>query len=243
MRVSGEGPVQLTQLGAVRDSTHGAVLVRLYMRDGSQSIQVSNVPLHIDTIFGPGGQMYPMPEGLYVDEDRAMSVVFVDLTGSGTAARICAVGAKYSQLQNDPGLARIKERLDASQFLSAPQFYGVNDGKITLTPFQEATYQVEINGAHNFELHQLSVKSTGTFNLNIIDMAKREPLINAPRNGSYRVPSTLFVGDGSYPYRFHEPILVLGGQRLLIDVIDTSGAANDVYLTLGGTALKIRKWN
>ncbi len=243
MRVSGEGPVQLTQIGSVRGLGHNAILVRLYMRDGSQSIQLSNVPLHIDTMTGPGGQMYPLPEGLYVDEDRAMSVVFQDISGEDTSGRICAVGAKYSQLQNDPSLKRVKERLESSQFLSAPQFYGVNDGKIILPALGQATYQVEINGAHNFELHQLSLVSTSTFSLNIVDMAKRESLINAPRNGTYRLPSTLFVGDGSYPYRFHEPPLFFGGQRILIDVEDTSGAENTIYLTLGGVALKVRKWS
>ncbi len=43
MRVSGEGPVQMTQMGAVQDGTHGNVLVRLYIRDGSQQIQISNL--------------------------------------------------------------------------------------------------------------------------------------------------------------------------------------------------------
>ncbi len=243
MRVSGEGPVQLTQMGAVQDGTHGNVLVRLYIRDGSQQIKISNVPLHIDTIFGPGGQMYPLPEGCYVDEDRAMAADFTDLTGAGTNARICLVGAKYSQLQNDPSLERVKERLKASQFLSTPQFYGINDGKVVLTAFQSLSFQIEINAGNNFELHQLSVVSTGTFNLNITDLSKGESIINAPQNGNYPLPSTLFVGDGSYPYRFHEPILMFGGQNLMLDFVDTSGAGNTIYLTLGGVNLKVRDWS
>ncbi len=243
MRVSGEGPVQMTQFGAVRDDAHGAVLVQLYMKDGTQRIQLSNVPLHIDTLFGQGGQMYPLPEGLYIDEDRAMSVTFTDLTGFGTLSRICAVGAKYSQLQNDPSLARVKERLKASEFLSTPQFYGVNDGKVVLTAYQTLQFTIQINGGQNFEIHQLSAVSTGTFLLNIVDMSKGESIINAPRNGNYPLPSSLFVGDGSYPYRFHEPILTFGGQTLLVTLVDTSGAGNTVYLTLGGVALKVRQWS
>lgn len=243
MRVAGEGPLQITQLGAVRDATHGAVMVRLYMRDGSGSVQLSNVPLHIDTLFGPGGKMYPLPEAIYIDENRALACAFTDLTGSGNNARICGVGAKYSQLQEDPSLDRVKKRLEASEFLSSPQFYGVNDGTIVLTAYGAATYQVEIDSANNFELHQLSAVSTGTFSINIVDMAKRESIINAPRNGNYRLPSTLFFGDGSYPYRFHEPILFFAGQKLMIDIIDTSGSGNTVYLTLGGANLKVRAWS
>ncbi len=243
MRVSGEGPLQLTQLGAVRDSTHGAVTVRLYIRDGSGQIQVSNVPLHIDTIFGPGGQMYPLPEGIYIDEDRAMAACFTDLTGSGTNSRIVAVGAKYSQLQGDPSLARVKERLKSMEFLSTPQWYGLNDGSVALTAYQTQTLVVEINGGSNFELHQLSATSTGDFLVNIVDMAKGESLINAPRNGNYPLPASLFIGNGLYPYRFHEPPLIFGGQNLLVTLVDTSGAPNTVYLTLGGVNLKVRQWS
>ncbi len=244
MRVSGEGPLQLTQMGAVRDSTHTAVTVRLYMRDGSQQIQVSNVPLHIDTVFGPGGQMYPLPEGLYVDEDRAMSATFTNLDADNpTNSRIAIVGAKYNQLRQDPSLQRVKERLKAAEFLSAPQWYGLNDGSAPLTAFQTRQFVIEINGGSNFELHQLSAVSDGDFLINIVDMAKGESIINAPRNGNYPVPASLFVGSGSYPYRFHEPIIVFGGQNLLVTLVDVSGDDNTVYLTLGGVNLKVRMWS
>lgn len=245
MRVSGEGPLQLTQMGAVRDATHDEVLVRLYMRDGSQMIPLSNVPLHIDTIFGPGGQMYGLPEGLYIDETRAMQAVFQNVSQSTpTNARITLVGAKYSQLQADPSLARVKKRLEASQFLSAPQFFGINDGVATLTAYQTAQYVVEIPGDRNFEIHQLSAKSTSVaFNINIVDMAKDESLINSPRNGNYPVPSTLWFGTGAYPYKFHEPPLIMGGQNLLITLVNCSNANNTIYITLGGVALKVRKWS
>lgn len=243
LRVSGEGPVQLTQFGAVFDTDHSLVLVRMYMRDGSGQRQISNVPLHINTLFGPGGNMYPLPEGLYIDEDRAMSVDFTDLTASGTHARICAVGAKYTQLQMDPSLARVKERLKAAEFLSTPQFYGINDGSALLTAYQTAQYVVEIAGDQNFELHQLSKYSDGDFLINIVDMAKDESIINAPRNGNYPLPASLYFGDGSYPYRFHEPILVYGGQNLLVTLVNTTGDDNTIYLTLGGVALKVRQWS
>lgn len=243
MRVSGEGPLQITQLGAVRDATHGAALCQLYMKNGTQQVKASNTPIHIDTIFGQGGQMYPMPEGIYVDEARAMSADFTSLTGGDTLSRICAVGAKYTQLQQDPSLKRVKDRLEATEFLSVPQFYGINDGKAVLTKYQTLQFQMQIDGSSNFEIHQLSANSTGDFLLNIVDMAKGESIINAPRNGSYPLPASLFVGDGSFPYRFHEPVLVFAGQTLLITLVDTSGAGNTVYLTLGGVGLKVKKWS
>ncbi len=243
MRVSGEGPLQMTQLGAVRDATHGPVLVQMFMHDGSQRIMINNVPLHIDTMFGQGGQMYPLPEGLYTDENRTLSVAFTDLTGAGTLSRICCVGAKYSQLQADPSLTRVKQRLQASEFLSVPQFYGINDGKAVLPAYGSAQFTIQINGGQNFEIHQLSAISTGPFLLNIVDMSKGESIINAPRNGNYPLPADLFIGRNGYPYRFHEPIIVFGGQTVLVTLVNTTNASNTVYLTLGGVALKVRKWS
>jgi len=243
MRASGEGPMQLTQLGAVRDGSHGACLVRMYVRDGTGTIMLMNSPCHIDTMFGPGGQMYHLPEGLYLDEDRATSVMFTDLSGGDTNARIVGVGAKYTQIQNDPSLARIKERLRNYQFLSMPYFYTFDSGKRTLNALQALDAEIEISNAHNFEVHQLSFVSTGSFNIDIIDLTKGESIINGPANSHFPIPHLLLCGDGSYPYRFHEPVMVFGGQRLLIKLQDTSGAANDIYLTLGGRMIKIRMWS
>lgn len=246
MRVSAEGPMQLLMLGAVRDATHAACLVRMYMRDGADVGMLMNVPMHIDNIFGHAGLMYPLPEGLYVDENRALSVTFQSLAGAvATAGRIVAVGAKYSQLQLDPQLQRVKERMNKSQFLSTPFFYGLDATQAALTAYATTQFEITISNAHNFEIHQLSYVSTGTFNIDIVDVTKGESIINAPRSAHYGVPSLLWFGNGSYPYRFHEPIMVFGGQRLLVTLTDTSGlkSGNTVYLALGGKAVKVRTWS
>lgn len=252
LRVSGEGPIQATLLGAVRDTTHGAVTVRLFGRDGSQAFMCMNAPIHIDNMFGPGGNMYPLPEGLYLDETRAASVIFTDLTGAGTLARIVACGAKYTQLQGDPSLSRIKERLKDSQSLSIPYWYTLNDGPAVLTPLQTAQFVIEIFGDHNFDIHQFSAVSTGQFCINIVRLTNGESIINAPRGtnnlgaGSsitYPIPSVMLMGTNQYPYRLHEPALVFAGERLLVTLIDTSGSANTIYLALGGVGIKVRDWS
>lgn len=246
MRVSAEGPMQLTQLGAVRDATHGACLVRLYMRDGSGVNMMMNSPCHIDTIFGIGGQMYPLPEAIYIDEDRAMSVIFTNLNGlSATHGRILAFGAKYSQLQMDPSLQRVKQRLQKSQFLSAPYFYTFDDGSILVPACGTVQAEIVISNAHNFEIHQFSIVRDGTVNIDIVDLTKGESIINAPRGTHYALPDIMFCGNNYYPYRLHEPVIVFSGQRLLVTLTDTSNTqgGNRVYLTLGGKALKVRQWS
>lgn len=253
LRVSGEGPVQITQLGALRNNTdHQAVTVQLFTRDGSQSILCMNAPIHIDTMFGPGGLMYPLPEGLYLDETRAASVIFTDLTGYGTLARIVGVGAKYTQLQADQSLGRIKQRLKDSQSLTIPYWYTLNDGPETVAPLATAQFIIEIFGDHNFDIHQFSAVSNGTFNINIQRMVNGESIINAPRGtnnlgaGSavtYPIPSVMLMGNNSYPYRLNEPALVFAGEQLLVTLVDTSGASNTIYLTIGGVGIKVKDWS
>lgn len=250
MRASAEGPMQISQLGAVRDATHGAVTVQLQTKDGANVTNLmQNNPVHIDTVCGTGGQMYPLPEALYLDENRAMVATFTDLTGltGGTLARIMAVGAKYSQLQLDPGLQRIKERLEISQFLSMPSWYTLDSGAVTLTPLSSGNsasnqFQITISDNANFEIHQLSYVSTGPFSLNIVDLTKNESIINAPKGVNYGIPANNFCGSGKYPFRFHEPIMIFAGQRLLVTMNELSGASNTIYLTLGGKSVKNRKW-
>ncbi len=244
MRLSGEGPMQLSLLG-VNPNTPGGdgVLVRLYTRDGNQPVMLSNVPIHIATMFGRGGNMYRLPEALYVDEDRGLAVVFTNLDGGNAAAtRICAVGAKYAKLQADPSLKRVKQRLKDSQFDSMPYWYGMDQVKAVQTAYQSTQYQVTIDGSHNFEIFQFSYSSTGTFSLDIVDLTKNESIIQAPRGTHYEIPNLLLCGNGKHPYRLSEPVIIFGGQRLLVSITDTSGSANTIYLTLGGRALKVRKW-
>lgn len=239
MRLSGEGPMQMIMLGMHADPP---VLVRLYARDGNQPCLLMNNPIHSDTMAGPGGQMYPLPEALYTDEDRALAVVFSDITGESSNVRFTAVGAKYLQLQADPSTERVKQRLKDTQFLSMPYFYTFDKNKASLTAYQSTQFEITISNGHNFEIHQLSYTSDGEFSIDIIDLTKGESIIQAPRGTHYEIPNTLLLGTGSYPYRFHEPVLIFGGQRLLVNLTDLSGDTNEIYLTLGGRAIKIRNW-
>ncbi len=246
MGVSGEGPMQLSMLGAVRneaEGTHNACSVLLTMHDGSGTTDLMNSPCHIDTIFGPGGQMYPLPEAIYIDEDRSLTMVAQDLSGGDESVRICAVGQKYTQLQQDPNASRTKERLKKEQFDSFPYFYTFDNGVAAITSaFGEQQFQIIIDGSHNFEIHQFSAVSDGTFSIDIVDLTKGESIINAPNGTHYPVPSELFLGDFGYPYRLHEPVIIFGGQRLLVTLQNTTPDVNNIYLTLGGKALKVREW-
>jgi hypothetical protein len=246
MRVSGEGPVQVTQLTAYRNvATNKECLVQLLIRDGTEQYAIMNAPVHIDTIFGSRGEAYPLPEALYIDENRTLSASFYDLTGTPTTnyARISAQAGKYTRLRDDPKRAVVEKRLQRDQMIAVPYFYTFDSSKVVLTALQALNRDVSISPIHNFEIHQLSAVSTGTFSMDIVDVAKGESIINAPQNTSYKLPDTLMFGDNQHPFRFHEPIMTFGGQRLQISIQDTSGSANTVYITLAGRAIKVRQWS
>lgn len=243
MRVSGEGPMQLIMIGG---NTAVSALVRLYTRDGNQMALLMNNPIHSGTMMGSGGNMYPLVEALYVDEDRALSAVFSSLDPDNDVTfSFCAVGAKYTKLQDDPSLARVKKRLKDSQFESIPYWYTLDKNKATLTPYQSASYQITIDPGHNFEIHQIGCfsNSGNQFSIDIIDMTKGESIIQAPRGTHYEVNNLLLCGtNGGYPYKLNEPIIVFGGQRLLVNLTELGGEDNEIYVTLGGRALKVRQW-
>lgn len=248
MRISQEGPLILTELGAVRDDDHDNVLVQLMVQDGSNIINMTRSWCHIDTIFGPGGLTYPLPQALYLDESRSLSVVYREPdTGGATEARISLIGVKYSKIYQDPELVRVRERLKNGQYLALPYFYPLDSQKVTLTSFQEVTQEIQIAADHHFLLHQIGRKSTGQFSINIIDMAKGESIVNGPSGSNFEIPDQLLCGlsgeSRGYPYRFEEPIMFYANQKIQITLTNLTNASNDVYLTFGGEAIKVRDWS
>lgn len=240
LRVSAEGPMQIREIAAQRSNP---VSVQIYMQDGTSPRKLMNAPCHIDTIFGTGGQEYPLPEALYIDENSSMTIAFTDLSGAGSNVQVAMQCAKYGKLQSDPTLTRIKQRLKSRQYLSMPFFQTFDQGSVALTALQNTQIEMLIGADYHFLISQISFVSTGTFSLNIIDETKGESIINAPSNTNYAIPSLLLCGTNQYPYRFTQPILVQSQQRLLFTLQDTSGAANTIWITLGGQFLSTRMWS
>lgn len=237
LRVSGEGPIQIAGLACQRT---GACTVDLRVQDGSDSRSIMNNPCHIDAIFGSGGLPYPLPEALYVDENRGLAITFLDLSAGSNAVRVNNWGAKYTELQPDPTLDRVKQRNARREYLSLPYFYNLDAQSLTLASMASSDQQITIAADHHFEIHQISFVSTGSFSLNIVDLAKGESIINGPSMTTYMVPHKMLCGTNTYPFRLEEPYIVFNDQRLLVSIQDTSGASNRIWLTLGGRMIANR---
>jgi len=214
----------------------------LAIEDGTSQRPLMNQACHIDTVFGDGQRPYILPETLIVDELRAVMSQFVDISGSANTIRPALHSARYMQLQYDPRLIKMRERMEQRQYISLPYFYTFDDGKIVLTSGSSDTGMITIANDHHFEIHTIQVASTGVFSLNIVDVSQKESIIDAPGSDDYQVYSNLICGTAQWPFKFHEPRMIFAGQKLLVYVTDLSGSANTIYLTLGGRAIATRMW-
>lgn len=240
MRVASAGPMQVAEMGVQRT---GACTVMLYINDGVSPKRMMNAPCHIDTIFGIGGNMYPLPEALYLDENRALSIAYTDLTNSNNAARVALSCSRYGMLRDDPNLARIKQRLSSKEYVSMPFFLTFDQQSVTLASLTNTMLNMQIPQDINFEVHQISFVSTGSFAIDITNAESGVSLINAPSNDDYMVPNLMLCGTNQHPYRFSEPWLLFGGQNLTVSLADTSQASNTIWITLGGKMVSPKQWS
>jgi len=237
--ISGEGPAQIVSLAHEKT---GVCRVFLQIQDGQIQRGLMNGACHIDTIMGTGAQPYPLAEALYIDELRSLQCSFTDISGAGNAVRVMALATRYLTQQADPSLERIRKRMDARQYISMPYWYTLDNGPVVVGAGATVQQTITVGQDHHFQLFQMSAVSTGLFDINIVDTQRGESLISAPQDVNYAIGSELIIGNGNFPFRFHEPRLVQVGQRLVVTLTDRTGAPNTIHLTLGGRALAVRMW-
>lgn len=239
MMVSGEGPAQLVSFGHEKTAD---MRVFLQIQDGQMMRGLMNGSVHIDTIMGTGRQPYRLPEALYLDELRSLQITFTDISGAPNTVRVAALCSRFLAQQVDPAMERIRNRLNNRQYLSTPYWYTLDEGPITLGIGATATPQITIGQESHFQLMQMSAVSTGLFDIDIVDTQRGESIISGPQDVHYPIGSDLILGNGNFPYRFHEPRLFQVGQRLVVTLTNRDAAPNTIHLTLGGRALAVRMW-
>jgi hypothetical protein len=232
-------------------------LLQLATRDGVSSPTLMNNWIHRDCLAGSQGQPYPLPDALYADETQALNATFQDISGVsvnanlGNGGQLTMSAAKYSQLQSDPKIQRIRQRLQNKQMLSLPYWFTFDSGFVTLEPFGYQEAVITIPEDSHFEIHQLSYAfgpgvTGGQFAVNIVDLAKGESIINAPSGRNYMIPYQLLFGQNGYPYRYPEPVTVFAGQQLSVKLQETGGNAGSptlLYIALGGKKVPVRMWS
>ena len=243
MTVSGDGPLEIVSFAAERT---GVARVMIQLEDGRSITSMMNRAVHIDTIFGSYGgallKSYPLPESLYLEENRSLSITFTDISGALNTIRPALLGSKYKQWYRDPTLERMRRRMDTKQYLIRPFFYTFTDGPQAVGAGATVTVPIEISNDHHFKLFQISGVSTGAYRIDFVNAVTGESIIFGPANEHYGIDNGLIVGTAQFPFRFHEPILLEAGTRVNVVLTDISAAPNVVDLTLGGALLALRMW-
>ncbi len=239
MSISGEGTCEVFALGAQKT---GVCRVKLSVQDGLERRALSNGGIHINTIFGDGLTPYPLPEPLYVDELRRITAEFVDLSAASNSVRLFGLSRRNLKMKNDPTLELARQRQNPQQFLSLPYFYTFDAGVASVAGNATSEFVITIGPEHHFLLSQISGTSTGLYNINLINVATGESIVNAPQGGNYGISSDLIVGTAGYPFCLKEPILFQINQKILVRITDRTGSTNTIYLTLGGRAIADRLW-
>ena len=239
MSISGEGSAEVFAFGM---QNTGACRIKLSLMDGQQLRALSNAALNASTIFGDGLTPYPLPEPLLVDALRRIVVEYVNLSGSVNAVRIFGLSRRNGKSHNDENLKIARKKQAPQEFLSLPYFYTFDAGVAVLTANQTAEFVMTIGHDNHFLMSQISGVSTGLYDLNIVDVATGESIMNAPQGANYGLSSGLIVGSANYPFCLTEPRLFQIGQKILCRLTDKSAASNTIYLTFGGRAIADRMW-
>lgn len=230
--VNQDGPINLTKFSI--DST-GACLVKLSTFDGKDTIDICSSGIHSGTIFGSGAKPYPLPEVLYIDELRRIDASIQDISGAANTVRLNMQGYQSMYPVQDPD-GEIRKDKEVKNRLVLPFFYTFDGGGFAMTALQAVSQAIEVHADHNFQLFQISGVSTGTFTLDIVNGNTGESLFNAPGDQHYQIDSGLVVGSANFPFRLHTPRLFKRNQKIIINMTDTSGVGNTVFLTLAGRA-------
>lgn len=235
--VSGEGPQYLTALGA---SKTGIFRAQMRFFDGQKSVPLTSGGLHSSAFIGNGLNPYPFPVPLLINDLRRLDVFLTDLSAAANTVRLAFRSSQWKFVQQDPD-GKEREQQEIPNRLAYPFFYCLDGGQFGVgqTPLganAAAQATVTILSGQDFQLFQISGISTGSFTLDIVDANTGESLFNAPGDNHVQQDSALIVGTNFFPFRFNKGHLFRRGQKLLVNLTDTSGNPNQIDLVFGGKA-------
>jgi len=235
--VSGEGPQYLTSLGA---SQTGVFRCQLRVFDGQKSMQITSGALHSGAFVGTGLNPYPFPVPLFINDLRRLDVFLTDISNASNTIRLALRASQWKFLQQDPdGVER--EQQEIPNRLAYPFFYCLDAGQFgvgqtALLGNANGQATITILPSHDFQLFQISGVSTGAFTIDVVDANTGESILNAPGDNHIAQDSALVVGTNLFPFRLNVGRIFKRGQKLLVNLTDTSGNPNNIDLVFGGKA-------
>jgi hypothetical protein len=244
MSISGEGPAQIHSFAS--ENFDPRLLILLQIQDGQSIRALMNRACHVNTIFGnfnPGNRPYPLPEALYVDEQRGIVITATDFSGAANTFRPSLLTARFLSRIADPSMEKVRSRMEQRQYLSLPGFLTLDNGKSVLAAGGTNMETITVGQDAHFEIFQITAFSDGVFDFNLVDLDTGESFVQAPLSQDFPISSNLITGNAGFPFRLHEPRFCELRSKIGVTLTDRSGAPNTVFFTLGGRSLADRMWS
>ena len=195
-----------------------------------------NDEIHIATIAGTAQRPFILPESYFFNtEDAGTSLIvkFRDISGANNSIRFAIFGRRFYHKEATPDIQKkIYEKFGRLERTNL-YFLTTEGGAISLSPGGSTRALIRNTDEAETEIFKLTAVSTGAFKFKMKDSATGRYFMN-----DY-IHSNLAFGNGQYPFILSgaETLIFVRNYQAEIEIVDLSGAANTIYLTLTGRRL------
>lgn len=195
----------------------------LTIKDGGTERELSNKPLHNNTIIGNGNLPYVLSQPYLIKRRGSIIFNISDLSGASNSVQITLGGISY---YNEKNSAKVEINTRGVM----PYFYTTDNGLTVGT--SETLAQFTIAKDHDFLMKKISYKDTNTSTTIYMKMSSSGG--RAMNNDIYIDMASTF-GNAQYPYIFQHPTPFFGGNIGKLAFKDTT-SSNVTYVAFGGIA-------
>lgn len=195
-----------------------------FIDNGSQRVWSQN-NIHGETIVGTRTFPYYLPQKFYLLPGESINVLIQDLSGAQNTVDLCFLCQKKELPELQFG-ARWQDTLK----IRKPFFYTTNDSPIICAANSSATSAFTISTESHFWLKQITQRSTSTYTVKILQNRTEKGLQPNP------IKNVIFAGNSQnyFAYDDGEEVFIEQNTYMEVQVTDTSGAENRIFITFGG---------
>lgn len=247
MTVTQEGPFQGYSL--ILQSDRGELVgdheATVLMTDSGSRKQMMNRPVHANTIFGTPSFPMVLPERLFLNENRSLTIRFQNLFANANNIRVNIAGRRMYQSSAESGMFdKLISDLTKRTVVTTPYFLTTTEDITALTVAAGATsYFLPTDADAYFEVFKFAAVAydnqlgtlTGDFDIIIRDAETRREIETG------NMSNQLIMGNGLAPFVLPESWLIRPKQRIEIVVTNTTATGNplDAYITFIGRKLYV----
>ena len=247
LTVTQEGPfqgyaniLQSTRFTAAADHECTALIT-----DTGSRKQLSNRPVHANTIFGTPGFPLVLPERLFLNENRSLTVRFQNIFANLNNLRMMISGRRLYQSSAESGmLDDYIKKLQKRTLVTTPYFLTTTEAIVNLAAGATQSYILPTDADAYFECFKITQVNydrtlpagninAGSYDFIIRDAETRRELETG------NLSDQLATGNGQVPFVLAESWLIRPKQRIEIVITNTHANAIDIYLTIIGRKLYV----